>query len=161
MSNRVTIEQLSQMPIRDIANLPVAQLAMLADDVGELKAQAKKLDDWLSSAIAMKYESAAKLARHAEGKDAGRVRFTDRYDDVFEILADLPKKVTWDQKKMPAAIDEIRSWDEPIDDYVQVEYKVPEAKYNNWPEWLKQVFQPARIVSTGKPVFEIIRKRAK
>jgi hypothetical protein len=157
MSNRVTLAQLDQMPIGEIANLPVAQLAMLLEDVAELKARAKRLGDWTDGALNLRYGEAAALARRADGKDTGRVRIED---EDFVVVADLPKKVTWSQPELREAMLVIAGWGEDVGDYVQTEIKVSEAKFEAWPKSIKALFEPARTMGVGKPSFAIeARKR--
>ena len=47
--------------------------------------------------------------------------------------------------------------DDPTE-YVDVAYKVPERKYNAWPESIRLAFAPARMVRTGKPSFTLTLK---
>lgn len=152
-SNRVTLEQLTKMPIGEVSSLPVEQIAMLQEDLAAMKAKLKTMDEWLHGALNLRYGQRAADARKAEGKDAGVVKIAE--DDGFLVVADSPKKVSWDQGHMATAVDVIRRWGEDPAEYVTTEIKVTEAKYNSWPSRLKALFDPGRFVSTGKPTFVI------
>jgi hypothetical protein len=152
MRNRVSLAQLSEMPIKEAAKLPIEQLAMLLEEMTEMKAETKRLDSLLHSVFVARFTDIAAEVRSRMGKDVGTVRI--KCDD-YTVIADLPKDVEWDQGALKKAVDTIASYGEPIEDYVTVKYSVPETKYNAWPESIKTVFAPARTVGTGKPTFKI------
>ena len=72
------------------------------------------------------------------------------------MIADLPKRVDWDQQKLAALIERIRAEGDDPDEYVDVAIKVPERKYTAWPGHLREAFEPARTVRTGKPKFRLL-----
>lgn len=158
MSNRTTLAQLDQMPIGEIANLPVEQLAMLLEDVAALKAQAKRYDDWMNGALTIRYGEKAQAARLAEGKDTGTVRVKD---SGMAVVCDLPKKVEYSQAKLREALRIIESWEgEDPADYIEIKLGVSETKYNAWPATIRKVFEPARTVSTGRPSYKLERAKS-
>lgn len=150
--NRTTLAQLRAMTAAEVARLPLDQLALLLDEVGDLKADAKRLGDLLQDALHVRFGEAATAARRAEGKDTGRVRLEQ---DGFEILADLPKKVRWDQPKLAEAIATLRGWGEDPADYVATELRVPEARFSAWPPRIRALFEPARTVAAGRPSYSL------
>lgn len=153
MHNRVTLDDIPGMTVGDIAALPVDQLALLAEEVRDALDRAKRLKDWLDGAIELKYRDRAATARAGEGKTTGTVRLDD---GDFVIVADLPKKVRWDQPKLAEAVETIRSgWNDDPSQYVRTEIRVSEATYNAWPEAIRRLFEPARTVETGKPVYRL------
>ena len=91
-------------------------------------------------------------ARAAAGKDTGTVRFQD---GNVEVTADLPKKVEWDQCRLAALAEQIRSGGEDPGEYVEVSFKVAERAYAAWPERIRGAFEPARTVRTGKPTYRL------
>ena len=105
-----------------------------------------------ADALHRRYGAIATEHRQAEGKDTGRVRFLDA---GFEISADLPKRVEWDQARLAAAIATLRSWGEDPADYVATEIKVAESRFTAWPPKLQALFQPARTVGTGRPSYSL------
>lgn len=157
MNNRITLDDLGGMPVGEIAGLPVEQLALLLDDLAEEKARLKRLDDWLNGALALRYGERAQALRHAQGKDAGTVRIEEA--EGFIAICDLPKKPEYDQGKLRAAVDTIRSWGSNPDDYVTTEIKVSETRYGAWPPEIRRLFEPARTLRFGKPGFRLERPK--
>ena len=153
-SNRPTLAELGSMRADEVAKLPADMLALLVEDVAKLLASAKAYDEKISAALHIKYGALAQQARSAEGKDTGRVRLTYANEVV---VADQPKNVTYDQATLARAVAVIRDeWKEDPEDYVQIKYSVPEGRYQAWPQSIKRIFDPARVVKAGKPSYEII-----
>ena len=157
MSNRVTLDRIPGLPLGDIASLPVDQLVLLLDDLAEEKARLKRLDDWFNGVLNLRYGERAQALRRAHGKDAGTVRIED--DDGFVAVCDLPKKPEYDQEKLRAAVETIRSWGSDPGEFVTTEIKVSETRYGAWPSEIRKVFEPARTLKTGKPSFRIERPK--
>ena len=76
-------------------------------------------------------------------------------DGDVTVIAELPKKVEWDQQQIAALVKRIRETGEDPADYVEINVKVPERNYTAWPEPIRQAFAPARTVRTGKPTFRL------
>ena len=53
--------------------------------------------------------------RQDAGKSTGTVRFPD---DGFTVVADLPKRTEYDQRKLKEAVEALRKWGENPEDYV-------------------------------------------
>lgn len=155
MTNRTTLDQLRAMDATRAAGLPTGHLALLLDEVGELKADAKRLADLLNDALHRRFGEAAAAARRAEGKDTGRVRLEA---DGFEVVADAPKRVEWHQGRLGEAVAAIRGWGEDPADYVATEIRVPEGRFAAWPPRIREVFAPARTVATGRPSYTLAAK---
>lgn len=156
-TNRITLDALVAMPVGEIAGLPVDQLVLLLDELAEEKARLKRLDDWLNGALTLRYADRAQTLRHALGKDAGTVRIEEV--DGFVAVCDLPKKPEYDQSKLRAAVETIRSWGSNPDDYVTTEIKVSETRYGAWPPEIRRLFEPARTLRFGKPGFRLERPK--
>jgi hypothetical protein len=156
-SNRTTIVQLHEMDAGQVSRLPVHQLALLADDVATLKADAKTLGDKLANALHARFGDQAAVARRMKGKDTGRVRLLV---DGFEIVADLPKRTEWEQARLAEAVATLRGWGEDPADYVSIEMSVPESRYAAWPPRIRALFEPARTASAGRPSYTLNRKDA-
>ena len=157
MSNRVTLAQLREMTAEQVCILPVDQIAALLEDVAELKADAKRLDDLLHQGLLARYADRAAELRRAQGKDTGTASLPD---GDFVVKADLPKKVEWDQAKLREAEATVRSWGEDPAQYLTAVLSVPESRFTAWPESIRKVFAPARTVGTGRPTFKIVRRAA-
>ena len=104
--NRPTLDALRHMPVSDVIALPAEHLALLQTDAREALDAAKRMQDWIEAAIALRYEQRAIGTRAAAGKDTGTVRFQD---GTVEIAVDLPKRVEWDQARLAALSEQIRA----------------------------------------------------
>ena len=149
----VLTEHIRELPIEAIAELSAPELACLLDDLGTQKASLRLLEEKLDAALDRRYGTRAKQRRAEENKDTGTVRFVD---NEFTIIADLPKRVKWDQGKLAHAVDIIRtSWGDNPADYVKTKLDVSEAAFANWPRPVRELFIPARTVETGRPTYRI------
>ena len=81
-----------------------------------------------------------------------RVRFED---GEVTVIAELPKKVEWDQKRLASLAAMIRAEGEDPADYVATEFKVSERAYNAWPSRIRDAFQPARTTKVGKMTIKL------
>jgi hypothetical protein len=70
-------------------------------------------------------------------------------------IADLPKKVEWDQARLGAMVARIRAAGDDPTEYVETSYRVPERKYGAWPAAIRDGFEAARTVKPGKPTFHL------
>ena len=152
MSNRIHLEDIRAMPVGEIAALPTEQLALLQADAEAALTAAKTLKEWLDGAIALRFGERAHTARRDAGRDTGTVRLVG---DGVIVVADLPKRVEWDQKRLLDICMRLTSEGDDPDEYVETIYRVPERRYAAWPGYLREIFAPARTVRTGKPVFKL------
>ena len=108
-----------------------------------------------AAAHARKLARSLKLSQtEREDTEQDTVRFED---NGFIVVADLPKRVKWDQQRLKELVDLIRSgWGEDPSDYVKLKFEVSERAYESWPARLKELFTPARTVESGKPAYELI-----
>ncbi len=65
------------------------------------------------------------------------------------MVADLPKRVDWDQAQLAALVARIRDAGDDPTEYVDLAYRVPERKYAAWPEGIRAGFEAARTVRVG------------
>ena len=151
--NHITLDTLRQMPIGDIVALPAEQLALLHEEADAALKAAKTLKDWLDGAIGLRYGERASQARIAMAKDTGTVRFTD---GSVTVVADLPKKVEWDQARLAALVETIRASGDDPSQYVEISLSVSERAFGAWPDAIRRTFEPARTLRTGKPTFRLL-----
>jgi len=156
ISNRPTLADIRHMPVGDVIALPSSHLALLQADVRDALNAAKQLQEWIEAAITLRYEQRAIAVRAGAGKDTGTIRFQD---GAVEVVADLPKKVEWDQAQLAAMADRIRAGGEDPSEYLEVSLKVPERAYVAWPERIRQAFEPARTVRSGRQTFKLTLKQ--
>ena len=151
--NRITVDTLDQWPIGEIIALPAEELAQLQIEVEEHFRKAKLLRDWFGGALTQKYADRALAERVSANKDTGTVRFDD---GDFTVVADLPKRVDWDQGQLAAMVARIRDAGDDPAEYVELAYRVSERKYVAWPEAIRKGFVAARPVRSGALKIEIV-----
>ncbi|SHF31320.1 hypothetical protein SAMN05444279_1272 [Ruegeria intermedia] len=144
--NAPTPDDLPGLDTAEIAQMPVDLLAVLQHEVDERLKRAKAAKTRLDGALSVRYAARAEEARRAAGKDTGAVRLDD---GDFTVVADLPKRVDWDQEQLAAMVERIRAAGDDPEQYVDVTYRVPERKYAAWPEAIRKGFEPARTVRPG------------
>ena len=155
-ANCITPDGIMRMGRGDIATLPADEIALLLEEVQEQLDRLMRQKDWLDGALDLKYGARASAARSAGSKATGTVRFQD---GDFVVIADLPKRVKWDQTRLAEAVEIIRrDWHDDPGQYVRTELKVAETAYSSWPAAMRQLFEPSRTVETGKPTYRISAK---
>ncbi len=115
-------------------------------------ARVKRLRDRLEAGIAQRYGAATEAERAAQGKTCGTVRIEDA---GVVVIADLPKKVTWDQDRLAAMAARIVAAGDDPTEYLEIAYRVSERRFGAWPEAMREGFAAARSETTGKPVFRL------
>lgn len=150
--NRPHLDDMLRLPVDEVLALPAEHLALLQEDAATALDEAKRNRDWIESVIAARYGQRAVALRAEQRKDTGSVRFAD---GEVTIVADLPKRVEWDQDRLAAVVDRIRAAGDDPAEYVEVTYKVPERAYTAWPEHIRTAFTAARTVRTGKASFKL------
>jgi hypothetical protein len=152
-TNAPRVDDLMSMSSQEIAALPVELLATLQREIDERLKHDKAVKARLDGALIHRYTDRAAELRHEIGKDTGTVRFDD---GDFTIVADLPKRIAWDQKQLTALAKQIRDGGEDPTEYIDATFKVSERKYSAWPEYLRQDFEPARTVKPGTLKIELV-----
>ncbi|SNT22037.1 hypothetical protein [Antarctobacter heliothermus] len=152
-ANTPTVDDLPGLSLQDIAQLPVELLAILQRDVDERLKRDKAAKARFDAGLAVRYATRAAEERQISGRDTGTVRFDD---GDCTVVADLPKRVDWDQDRLADMVARIREAGDDPAEYVDLDYKVPERKYAAWPEAIRQGFEPARTVRPGTLKVEIL-----
>jgi hypothetical protein len=96
--NTPTPDDLPGLSPQEIAGLPVELLAILQREIDERLKRDKAAKTRLDAALTVRYATRAAEERQAQAKDTGTVRFDD---GDFTVVADLPKRVEWDQPSWP------------------------------------------------------------
>ena len=156
--NTPTLDDLPRLSLQEIVALPVDLLAMLQRQFDERLKRDKASKARFDAALAMRYKIRAANERYLSGKDTGTVRFDD---GDFSIVADLPKRVDWNQDRLAGIVARIRDAGDDPAEYVDLTYKIPERKYAAWPEAIRQSFEPARTVRAGTLKVEILTQESK
>ena len=150
--NTPHFNDLEGLALGDIAALPPELLLDLQTTALAETARVKRLRDRLEAGIARRYESAAAAERTAQGKTSGTVRVED---EGVVIVADLPKKITWDLDRLATMETRIREAGDDPTQYREIAYRVPERRFGAWPDAMREGFAAARSETTGKPVFRL------
>ena len=145
-------DQVLAIPASELAKQSSESLFQLKNDAADLLAVAKAIVDHVERALDFKYANQAHQLRLAAGKDTGVVHFDD---GRVRITADLPKKIDWDQSRLAEITQRIAANGDDPAEYVEISYRVSEAKFSAWPESLKSAFAPARTLKTGKAGFRL------
>lgn len=147
MKNISILETLSA---KEISALATADLMDLNDQITNLNNQVKEMKQKLDDGLNLRFSETAKDNLRSEGKDTGTARFMD---GGFQIIAETPKKVTWDSEKMEAIAMHIP--EEKRRDLIKITYAVDERKYLSLPPEWQVVFKEARTVTPGKTRYQI------
>ncbi len=148
----LTSAQVVATPAGHLADQPADVLFNIKNAMADLLTTAKAAADHVDGALELKYADRARRLRLDAGKDTGVVHFDD---GRVRITADSRKKVDWDQARLADITRRIvANGDDPAQ-YVEITYRVSEAKFTAWPQSLKDAFIPARTVKTGKASFRL------
>ena len=147
-------EELGQLSVAELETMPISAFDRLSRQLYAIRDAAKCYEQLLHTASNSRFGERARQLREADGKSTGTVRFDE---DGFIVIADLPKRLEYDQAKLRAAVEALRKWGENPEDYVGIEIKVPETRYNAWPPGIRQLFEPARTLKFGKPTYKLER----
>ena len=156
--NRPSLPDLPDLPPQEIAVLPPDVLVVLQQESEAALKQAKAAKSRLDGALVLKYGAEAAEARRAAGKDTGTVRLRD--GDIT-VVADLPKRIAWDQAKLGQMVERIRAAGDDVGEYVEISFKVPERNYAAWPRAIREGFEPARTVRPGQLTIELLAEEAR
>jgi RNA polymerase sigma factor (sigma-70 family) len=148
--NMKNLSILETSTAKKISQLEVYDLMDLSDQITKLTNHAKELKEKLEDGLNLKFSEAVKNNLRSENKDTGTTRF---FDGAFQITAEVPKKVTWDQKKMEELIKQVP--DERRKAIVKITYAIEERKYSELPHEYQELFREARTVTPGKTKIQI------
>ena len=144
--NTPSVDDMLNMPSGDLAQMPVDLLVALQGELDHASKQLKSATARFSAALEVRYATRAAEARRACGKDTGTVRLVD---GDYTVVADLPKRIDWDQAKLAQIARSISdSGDDPAE-FIDTKLTVPERKYTALPEAWRKGFEPARTVKVG------------
>ena len=152
LPNAPGLNDLDRLSIGDIEALPPDLLFTLQEAALAETARVKRLRDRLEAGIAKRYGAATDTERAAQGKTSGTVRIEDA---GIVVIADLPKKVAWDQERLAAMAARIAASGDDPTEYLEIAYRVSERRFGAWPEAMREGFAVARTETAGKPVFRL------
>ncbi len=144
--NNPEINDMLTLPTGELAQLPVELLAALQGELDHAAKQLKSASAKFSVALEVRYATRAAEVRRACGKDTGTVRLAD---GDYTVVADLPKRVDWDQEKLAQIAANIAHSGEDPAEFIDTRLSVSERKYGVLPTAWREGFEPARTVRTG------------
>ncbi len=148
------LEEIGRLSMAKLDALPIGEIDALIKRIGEVRDTARQYELTLHTTLNNRFSRRAQQLRQDAGKDTGIVRFEE---DGYVVIADLPKKPEYDQRKLKEAVEALRKWGENPEHYVAIEIKVSETKYTAWPPGIRNLFEPARTLKTGKPTYKLER----
>ena len=143
---------LPDLSVSQIAGLPQQRLQELDISLNELMAWAKQARERVNTALEQRYGEQARAALVESGRDFGVSHLSD---GPLRVTYELPKRVSWDQKRLAEIAERIVASGERVQDYMDVDLSVSETRFNNWPPALKEQFAAARTVKPGKASFRL------
>ena len=152
--NNLTIfpDRLTAMSEAELASLPVEQLYEVHVNLAQLVDWTRKAQAKVHTAMLRRFTEQERRARADGGKDFGTIHF---HDGAVRVTVDTPKRVSWDQKQLAEMARRIAESGDRVEDYLDIEFSVPEARYTNWPSTLREQFAAARTVKPGKRAFDL------
>jgi hypothetical protein len=144
--NTPSVDDMLNMPTGELAQMPVELLAGLQAELAHAAKQLKSATARFNTALEVRYATRAAEARRACGKDTGTVRLAD---GAYTVVADLPKRVDWDQEKLAQMARNIADGKQDPSEFIDTKLTVSERKYGALPEAWRKGFEPARTVKVG------------
>ena len=144
------------MPMSDLSAKSGDELLKLVDEAEALLEQATILREWLESAIACKYVYKATNLRAELQQEFGFVQFED---GQVKVTSEVPKASTWDQKKLSAIARMLREQGEDPESLMDVQYTIPDTRFDEWPEVIQNSFRPALSIRHGRPCYRLSATR--
>ncbi len=146
------LQAILKMPMCDLSAKSSEELLRLVDRAESLLEKAQQVRDWLEAAIAHKYVYKATSIRTELEQDFGFVQFED---GRVKVTSEVHKAVTWDQKKLSAIAQTILEQGEQPESFMEVNYKVPDDRFDQWPEVIQNAFRPALSIKPGTPTYQL------
>ena len=150
--NTPSVDDMLNMPTGELAQMPVELLVSLQAELAHASKQLKSATARFSTALEVRYATRAAEARRACGKDTGTVRLVD---GDYTVIADLPKRIDWDQAKLAQIAKNIADSGEDPAEFIDTKLTVSERKYGALPDSWRSGFEPARTVGSGKASFKL------
>ena len=151
--NSPSVDDMLNLPVTELALMPPNLLAAVQAEIDVATDRMKAVIERFALALEVRYAARASECRGHEGKDTGTIRFED---DGFTVIAELPKRIDWDQAKLAQIAENIASAGEDPAELIDTKLSVSERKFGALPESWRKGFEPARTVRTGKPKFRLV-----
>ncbi len=143
---------LPEWSVSQIAALPCGPLHELDVLLNEMQTKIKQARERVNAALEQRYGEQGRASLMNSGRDFGVAHLSD---GPLRVTYELPKRVSWDQKRLTEIAERIVAAGDRVQDYMDVDLSVSETRFNNWPPTLKEQFQAARTVKPGKAAFRL------
>lgn len=143
---------LPELSVSQLASLPQQQLQEFDLSLNLMTTWIKQSRDRLNTALEQRYGEQARQSLLESGRDFG---VTHIDDGALQVTYELPKRVSWDQKRLAEMAERITAAGENVSDFIDVDYSVSESRFKSWPSTLREQFEAARTVKPGKPSFRL------
>jgi len=153
--NLPTLSDLSEIEPSEIAKFSAEELYVLQTILAAEQERVKKAAARLLAGLEQKFGEAAKRSRLMEGKEHGVTHLTD---GVFDVAADLPKRIEWDSDALGELIVSGKLTAEQADHFIRYKYDVLESRYNGAEPKVKVLLDKARTVKPGSAKYTISRR---
>lgn len=144
--NIPSMNDMLNMPAGELSQMPVDLLVALQGELDYASKQLKAANTRFGTALEVRYAARAEEARRGCGKDTGTVRLVD---GDYTVVADLPKRVDWNQEKLAQIAQNIADSGEDPAEFIDMKFSVSERKFGALPEAWRKGFEPARTVKVG------------
>jgi hypothetical protein len=144
--NIPSVDDMLNLPAGELAMMPVELLASLQAELTHAQSQLRAAIARFGSGLEVRYATRAAEAREALGKDTGTVRLDD---GDYTVIADLPKRVEWEQEKLALMAQNLAATGEDPAEFIETKLSITERKYGALPEAWRKGFEPARTVKVG------------
>lgn len=148
----ITQSRTLELSVAEIAALTSDRKLDLSRQIEEALDVVKKAKAKFDAAVELAYAEQLKAARADAGKDFGTAHICD---GILRVTCDIPKRVSWDQKTLGEIARRIAAAGERVEDYIDVEFSIPESRFNALPSAWREQFEPARTAKPGKPSFRL------
>ena len=143
---------LMAMSVKQLAALPAVQQAEIARHLQEAQSWLDIEHAKLQAALAVNYDGRAHKVRLEVGQDFGVIHFED---GPARITVDTPQRVIWNQQQLETIAKRISASGERVEDFIDITYGVPEARYVSWTPTLQKQFAAARTVEAAPSSFAL------
>ena len=151
--NIPSVDDTLNLPVTELALMPPSLLAAVQAEIDVATERMKAVTERFALALEVRYAARAAECRCHEGKDTGTARFED---GGVTVIAELPKRVDWDQEKLAQMAQNIADSGEDPAEFIDTKLSVSERKYGALPVSWREGFEPVRTVRMGKPKFRLV-----
>lgn len=138
---------LVELSNQDLQNADLQQLQDFAHGAQEAAKTLANISKRVNAELERRYGGELQASLAMKEDPFGVVAL--QLDNGFKIKGDLTKKVEWSQSALATKFDELASRGMNAADYIDLEYSLPEKRFNALPREIQDYFADARTVTPG------------